>query len=82
MQTYYKGKIFYLSILCPHTSQYPSYISWIPLNKSLAYKPVDSIEEIMERVECYVRGKERNEVKIAKDVKEHNYRDLNPPINA
>jgi len=39
-------------------------------NESLAQKPADSMEEIMARPECYIKGEESNVEKRARDVKE------------
>ena len=39
-------------------------------NESLAHKPTDSMEEIIARAECYIKGEESNAEKRARDVKE------------
>jgi len=39
-------------------------------NESLAQKPTDLMEEIMSKVECYIKGEENNVEKNAKDAKE------------
>ncbi|XP_024632850.1 uncharacterized protein [Medicago truncatula] len=39
-------------------------------NESLAQKPADSMEEIIARAECYVKGEESNAEKKARDAKE------------
>jgi len=39
-------------------------------NESLAQKPVDSMEEIMARAECCIKGEESNVEKKARDAKE------------
>ena len=39
-------------------------------NESLALKPADSMEEIISRAECYIKGEESNAEKRARDAKE------------
>jgi len=39
-------------------------------NESLAQKPADSMEEIISRAECYIKGEESNAEKHARDAKE------------
>jgi hypothetical protein len=39
-------------------------------NESLAQKPADSMEEIMARAECYIKGEESNAEKKARDARE------------
>jgi hypothetical protein len=39
-------------------------------NESLAQKPADSMEEIIARADCYIKGEESNAEKKARDVKE------------
>jgi predicted secreted protein len=39
-------------------------------NESLAQKPVDSMEEIIARADCYIKGEENNAEKTTRDVKE------------
>jgi len=41
-----------------------------PFNESLAQKPADSMEEIMSRAKCYIKGEESNADKKARDTKE------------
>jgi len=41
-----------------------------PFNESLAEKPVDYMEEIMSRAECYIKGEESNAEKKVRDAKE------------
>lgn len=45
-------------------------------NVSFAYKPLDSMEEIMARANCYMKGKEINDAKMARYAKE---RKMSPP---
>jgi hypothetical protein len=40
-------------------------------NESLAQKPAGSMEEIIARADCYIKGEESNAEKKARDVKEH-----------
>jgi len=42
----------------------------VQFNESLVQKPVNSMEEIMARAECYIKGEESNVEKRARDVKE------------
>jgi len=39
-------------------------------NESLAQKSTDSMEEIISRAECYIKGEESNAEKRARDMKE------------
>jgi hypothetical protein len=39
-------------------------------NESLAHKPADSMDEIIARAECYIKGEESNVEKKARDSKE------------
>jgi len=55
-------------------------------NESLAHKPADSMDEIIAREECYIKGEESNVEKKARDVKERTSnnserRNYQPPID-
>ncbi|MCI38014.1 hypothetical protein A2U01_0059242, partial [Trifolium medium] len=39
-------------------------------NESLAQKPAESMQEIMKRAKCYIRGEESNAKKRSRDAKE------------
>ncbi|MCI49506.1 hypothetical protein A2U01_0070750, partial [Trifolium medium] len=39
-------------------------------NESLAQKPAESMQEVMKRADCYIRGEESNAEKRSSDVKE------------
>lgn len=39
-------------------------------HESLSQKPPDSMEEIISRAECYIKGEESNTEKRARDIKE------------